>query len=159
MLQFPRVPSRKAPFKSSRIFISNLLESVSMPEAGLEGVLELCFRPLLFGATLCFSDFLEAEFTPQRKDAPKVKALVTNFPSSPTQYFFHSQDHWPGGLPSLPSLIKKDSVFIMRDLTEGVKGVGQARTWKETHHEPPVSRPWNTLALYWEPLTIQLLNG
>lgn len=107
----------------SATFLNLCLHSRSWPRRGPE----LCFRPLLSGATLCFSDFLEAELTPQRKDTPKVKALLTHCPSSPSQCFFHSQEHRPG-LPSLPSLLRKDSVFIMRDRTDGVRGVGPAGT-------------------------------
>lgn len=76
---------------------------------------------------------------------------MANFPPSPSQHFSHPQDHRPGGLPSLPILLRKGSILHRERSDRGNKrSLGPARRWQEMHYQAPVSHPWNTLAFHWE---------
>lgn len=125
------VPEDTEQESSIQIFTDLYLQpswiSVSTPEAGLEGVLSFASGLFSLGQLYASLTFWRQSLLPREKILLKWKHCW-HFPSSPSQCFFHSQEHRPG-LPSLPSLLRKDSVFIMRDLTEGVRGVSPARTW------------------------------
>lgn len=127
MLQFLRIQSRKAPFRSSRIFcLQPSWISVSTPEAGLEGSWALLQASSL-GATLCFLWLLRQSLLPGEKIL-KWKHCW-HFPSSPPSASSSTPRSTDQGFPVYPAFSEK-ILSSSWEIWRGVREASPARTCK-----------------------------